>query len=63
MILCDVPIVGARRPMKRAATEGCMRQWTQARAGLEAAPLSRKKDHVVSQPCDPSPVTTHGHIS
>jgi len=39
--------VGAKSPMERAATEGCMRQWTQTRVGLEAALISRKKNHAV----------------
>jgi len=40
--------VGARSPMERAIAEGCMRWWTQARAGLEAALIRRKEDHAVS---------------
>ena len=47
MILCKVQTVDARSPMERVATEGCMRQWTQERTGLEAAPIKRKKDHAV----------------
>ena len=47
MILFEVPTVGARSPMEKTATEGCMRQRTKTTAGLEAAPVSRKKDHAV----------------
>ena len=47
VILCKVQTVDARSPMERVATEGCMRQWTQERTGLEAAPIKRKKDHAV----------------
>jgi hypothetical protein len=31
VILCDVLIVGVRSPMKKVATEACMRHCTQAR--------------------------------
>jgi len=40
--------VGARSPVERVATERCIRQWTQARAGLEVVPVSRKKNRTVS---------------
>ena len=43
-----MPTVGAKSLMERALTEQCMRQRTQMRAGLEAAPISKKKDRTVS---------------
>ena len=47
VILCELPIVGARSPMEGAAAEGCVRQCAQARAGVGAVPARRKKDHAV----------------
>jgi hypothetical protein len=47
MILCQLSIVGARRPMEGVVTEGRVRQCTQARAGVGLVPTRKKKDQAV----------------
>jgi hypothetical protein len=42
--MCQLPIVGARRPMEGVAIEGCVRQYAQARAWVGSAPTRKKKD-------------------
>jgi hypothetical protein len=37
VILCQLPTMGARRPMEGVATEVCVRQCVQARAGVGLA--------------------------
>jgi hypothetical protein len=44
VILCQLPTVGARRPMEEVATEGCVRQCAQVRAGVGSVLTRKKKD-------------------